>query len=278
MCAMRVASGIVICLMIGACSGQRKTAAEQYLREEVAQQSANALTLVSFSQTNGYEQTLGGVNLYVLEWEGVIEAQLDAWKESSPLSDFYWTSFRAMRQPPSAEDLAWARFGGQSSMMFVKGATIVLTGDIRLQKTDNGWRPMEFDIKTSRILNNQRSPAELAELQQQELARALAEEDAAAQQRRLDSGLVGKWRFSDRFVWFFADGTKTEIDDGGRRTNSRWSVSRGVLTETEIEATSASESIGPRWPAQLHVVERWNGTLVLEATSGEIFRATKSPE
>lgn len=149
----------------------------------------------------------------------------------------------------------------------------MLTGQSHLQKTENGWRVLDYEIKTSLTLNNERSPAALA-------AEA-AERDpaaAAAQQRRLGTGLVGpwSWRFSDRVVWFFVDGSKQENHDAGGSTYSRWSVSEGTLTETDVWLTVGS--LGPRWPAQLHVSELTSGTLVLEAISGETFRGNKIPE
>lgn len=100
-------------LVLGACSDQRQSAAEQRLRQEIADQSSGALALTGFTKTNGYEQGIEGMTLYILEWEARLEVQTDIWKQSQPLTEFYWPSFSVMRAPPSVEDQAWARFGGR---------------------------------------------------------------------------------------------------------------------------------------------------------------------
>jgi hypothetical protein len=178
-----VSLAVVIFLTITStgCSRQRESAAEQDLRQRVESQSGGALSLSSFSKTNGLEQNLAGMQMYTLEWEARIAVQADVWKGGNALVG-YWSDFSVMKAQPGVLD---SLLVGGDSKEFVKGATVVFTGSTVLQKTDNGWRPVEMTVKSSQVLNNQRSPAAQAEFDRQiQLAREATERARAEEERK----------------------------------------------------------------------------------------------
>ncbi|MDP9177342.1 MAG: TPM domain-containing protein [Gemmatimonadota bacterium] len=140
---------------------------------------------------------MGGMKLYTLEWQARLTIQHDQWKNGGAFEG-YWSSFSVMQEPPSAEDMIWARLGPTIPKEFVKGATIVLTGESRLQKTENGWRVLSSSVKTEQTLNNERSSAALAELQRQhDLAMLEQQRAQAAKEQEGAAMAAAAGRFSE---------------------------------------------------------------------------------
>ena len=81
------------------------------------------------------------MKLYTLEWEARLTVQTDAWKAG-------WSDFRVLAAPPSAFESA---VFGVTPRQLNKGATVVLLGESKLQKTEQGWRVTDSNVKASKI-------------------------------------------------------------------------------------------------------------------------------
>jgi hypothetical protein len=170
-----------VLILLSACADSRASDTHQFLQAQVATQSGGALVLSSFSKANGYEQNVGGIELYTVEWEARLDVQSDVWKGGNAFVG-YWSDFGVM---PSQPDMYSRLLTSSGAKELVRGATVVLTGESHLQKTENGWRVLDAEVKTSQLLNNARSPAALAELQRrQDSARQEQQEVQAAEAQR----------------------------------------------------------------------------------------------
>lgn len=167
---------LVLLAWLAGCSDQREAAVRQQLQQQIATQSGGALALSSFAKTNGYEQSIAGLQLYTLEWQARLAVQADMWKGGNAFVG-YWSDFGVMRAQPGMWDNL---VSGGAAKEYIKGATVVLTGQTQLQKTEKGWRVLAVEVKTSQTLNNERSPAALAELQRQRDSVMLLQQQAQA--------------------------------------------------------------------------------------------------
>jgi hypothetical protein len=141
---------LITLLLVTGCGDQRLSVVEQTLRQQIAEQSGGALALSSLEKTNGVVQEVGGVQLYTLEWQARIAVQADVWKGGNAFVG-HWSDFGVMPAQPTG----WNRvLAGGDAQQLIKGATVVLTGSSMLQKTENGWRNLGSEVKTSQILNN----------------------------------------------------------------------------------------------------------------------------
>jgi hypothetical protein len=137
-------------ILTAGCTSARPTAAlvGAYLQQKLAAESQGALTLADYKKSNGYSQDVGGMKLYVLEWQARLLVQQDAWKAGNGLIG-YWNDFSVMTTKPGY----WESFGAASVPTLLKsGTTIRLTGRSTALKTEQGWRIQEFKVETSQLM------------------------------------------------------------------------------------------------------------------------------
>ena len=143
-----IGNGVVFfaSLLVAACglSDRRESTARDYLTQRVIDESKGAMALDSFEKNNGYDQRAQGLQLYVLEWQGQVSAQREFWKGGDVFVG-YWQDFAALPGPSGFMTARWKRFK--------KGATIRLTGEATLLKTERGWRVQQLAVKTAQVLN-----------------------------------------------------------------------------------------------------------------------------
>lgn len=126
----------------------KESKSRNYLEQKVNSDSEGTLKLGSFNKTNGYEQNIMGIEIYVLEWQAEISAQQDIWKGSEGISGYgYWSDFRTMTEEPRQ----WMM--STPAKQFNKGTIVQYTGKCALQKTEQGWRVKELTIGTWKVLN-----------------------------------------------------------------------------------------------------------------------------
>ncbi|MEK6371275.1 MAG: hypothetical protein AABO58_01135 [Acidobacteriota bacterium] len=135
-----VPATVLLVILLAACADQRESLVKEHLKQQIAEQSSGALLLSSLRKTNGYDQDLGGMKLYTLEWEARLAVQTDAWKAA-------WSDFSVLAAPPSAFESA---VFGVTPRQLNKGATVLL-GESKLQNTEQGWRVVDSNVKASRI-------------------------------------------------------------------------------------------------------------------------------
>ena len=142
---------ILSLVLINSCglTDNRESKVHDYLQQRVTSESQAALRLDNFKKINGYDQNIAGMKRYIIEWQADISTQQEIWKSGNFLAG-YWSDFGVMhKQPGSMDELMMA----SSSKHFNAGTKIRLTGDCYLQKTEQGWRVEDLDIKTSQTLN-----------------------------------------------------------------------------------------------------------------------------
>lgn len=256
----------LLSLHLVAYADERERAVNQYLKQKITSESGGAVALSSFTKTDGYDQNLEGMKFYILEWQARLNVQVDLWKNGGSFEG-YWSSFSVMQKPPSEQDMVWARLGPTMPKEFVKGATVVLTGESKLQKTENGWRVVGLHVKTEKTLNNKRSPAALAELQrqrEQELAILAQREAEAAEQRRL-AAIVENWTQEKEDAWarrqaLLVEAARSTPDtlgqfefitrvDGEKFGTSEYRTYRLVITSASLtkEIIKVTAKGGPAW-------------------------------
>jgi len=141
-----------------ACSlaDHRPAKVRDYLTARVTSESGGALALHAFTKTNGYQQELMGMKMYVLEWQVEIEFQREAWKAGNALVG-YWDNFGLTLEKPGF----WQSFGMASApKLFEKGTRVRLGGQSTLLKTDQGWRVESSDVQSSQIIPPPDNPTE----------------------------------------------------------------------------------------------------------------------
>ena len=176
---------LVVLVFLAACIDNRAAEARKDLETRVSGESGGALTLTSFEKTNTTTQTIPGFNvqMYTVEWEARLAVNRDIWKGGNGIEG-YWSSFGVMAVQP---DMWGNLMSGGAAKEIVKGATVVLSGATMFQKMDGRWGGMNHEVKGSKVLNNQRSPEAIAELQrrQDSLEQVRQAAELAEQQRQV---------------------------------------------------------------------------------------------
>lgn len=146
---LKVFPSILLALLLPACADNRESIAHEHLQQQITAQSGGALTLSSFSKTNGYDQETGGMKLYTLEWEARLAVQADTWKAG-------WSDFGVLGAPPSALESAVT---GVTPRQLKKGSTVVLLGQSKLQKAERGWRVLSSNVTASKFESAREEPS-----------------------------------------------------------------------------------------------------------------------
>jgi hypothetical protein len=131
------------------CNDKKESNVSDFIAQRINSQSQGTIKLSDFKKTNGYEQEMMGMKMYVLEWAADILVQNEIWKVGNNLEG-YWQSFNVTLKKP---DYWNAYANANMPKHFGTGASIHLTGDSRLHKTEKGWIVEELNLKTYQILN-----------------------------------------------------------------------------------------------------------------------------
>ncbi len=139
----------------------RIAVAREYVLNEIIK--SKPLELTEFKKTNSYEMEERGISLYVIEWETqaiirqdvVIDALSTTGKNNLISRDrlsVYAKGDQVFDDWESKPVSIWRKHYRK----LYTGAVIRLTGECKLQKTENGWRVADFrggEFKTSEILS-----------------------------------------------------------------------------------------------------------------------------
>lgn len=138
-------TGLNSCSQLG---DDRESKVRASLEQKVSSQSNGIIKLDDFRKTNGYDQNMMGMQVYVLEWQADISTQQEVWKAGNAFEG-YWQRFEVMTSKPGG----WDAFLAGEPKHYGVGANIRLTGTSKLQKTEEGWRVEELTVKTSQTLS-----------------------------------------------------------------------------------------------------------------------------
>lgn len=120
-----------------------------FLEQKVSSESQGTMKLSNLTKTNGYDQEDMGMKMYILEWSANISVQSEIWKAGNNLEG-YWDNFSVTIEKPGFWD---AYASANMPKHFGIGASIVLTGESKLHKTEQGWIVKQLKIKTYEILD-----------------------------------------------------------------------------------------------------------------------------
>jgi len=133
----------------------REAKAKEYLQQKISDQSGNALKLENFTKTNGVEQDVMGMKMYVLEWTIQTSVQNNVWKAGNPMPGMgFWSDFKTLTKRPENEYLL-----GKDGPHLAVGTNIRFTGNCKLQKTEQGWRAESYYINSHEIQNKDSAAA-----------------------------------------------------------------------------------------------------------------------
>lgn len=138
---------LLLVLLASGCgrADNRESIVRDYLTQKAVDESHGAIMLQTFQKTNGYDQQAQGLKLYIMEWQVEVSVQREAWKGGDAIAG-YWQDFTAAPGRPDG-------FMAASWKRFKKGASVRLTGQSTLLKTDNGWRVEESEVKKWQVVN-----------------------------------------------------------------------------------------------------------------------------
>jgi len=129
-------------IFISACSSTPSTsAAEEFIRNRIKQESGDKIRLISFQKTNGQETVPNGVPSYTFEYEAEIEfLEQCQWGTKNDF-DGNWRGDFAVFAPKDAPGF----FGGLFSPFgdAEKGSRTKVRAFVVFQKTEQGWIPVK---------------------------------------------------------------------------------------------------------------------------------------
>jgi hypothetical protein len=137
--------------MINSCGiiDDKESKVHDFLGQKVSSESQGTIKLNNLKKTNGYDQEFMGMKMYILEWSADISVQSEIWKAGNNLEG-YWQNFSVTVEKPGFWD-AYASVNMPKHLGI--GASVLLTGESKLHKTEKGWIVEELNIKTYQILN-----------------------------------------------------------------------------------------------------------------------------
>ena len=115
------------------CSTSPEAIAKKTYNDMVSKDSQGKLKLIDFEKTNGVKGSFFGKEIYELEYKATIDFVESCWKDEGPTS----ANFQVKEKEPKGWD-AWNHL----YKYFDKGSKMTYNGKIALEKTDNGWRPL----------------------------------------------------------------------------------------------------------------------------------------
>jgi hypothetical protein len=141
----------LILAMIHSCGimDNKESKVHDFFEQKVSSESQGTMKLNNLKKTNGYDQEVMGMKMYILEWSADISVKNEIWKVGNNLEG-YWNNFSVTLAKPGFWD-AYASVNMPKH--FGIGASIVLKGESTLHKTEKGWIVEELNIKTYQILN-----------------------------------------------------------------------------------------------------------------------------
>lgn len=110
--------------------------------EQHVAKSQGTIKLESFTKTNGYDQEIMGMKIYVLEWEATLSVEETIYKSGDGIMG-YWHNFYVMKSAGEQNSF----FPGKR---FDAGTKVTLNGTYMFQKKENGWEAGNYEIKRQR--------------------------------------------------------------------------------------------------------------------------------
>lgn len=127
----------------------REAKAKDYLQQKISDQSGNALKMESFTKTNGTEQEVMGVKMYVLEWAAQVSVLNDVWKAKNGIIGD-WHDFKTTQKAEGSV------FG---DLHLNAGASIHFIGKSKFKKTEKGWMVYAADVSSYEVQSKDSAPA-----------------------------------------------------------------------------------------------------------------------
>jgi hypothetical protein len=125
-----------------ACADRRKPIAREQLATDIQTQSRDALGLQNLRKTNGFSHELNGMKLHTIEWGATLRIKASGWKAG-------WRDYQVLATEPNY--LAAAVEGVQVTRL-VKGGRVELQGKSELQKADRGWRVLNSEVISFKVI------------------------------------------------------------------------------------------------------------------------------
>ncbi|MCU7933929.1 MAG: hypothetical protein KZQ99_03495 [Candidatus Thiodiazotropha sp. (ex Dulcina madagascariensis)] len=120
--------------------------AEEYMEERMESESKGRIVLIDFNKLNGIEKKHNGMDYYVLEFKMVMEFQEDCRWVTGHLGKF--KGFETKKVKDIQGGLAgWQNAFANPGTDVKKGLRARLYGSIVYEKTENGWRVAQVEVK-----------------------------------------------------------------------------------------------------------------------------------
>ena len=105
------------------------------LKKRIVEESQGAISLVSFTKTNGLKKEIYGVVYYTMEYSVVIRFERECWKAGNGFVGWF-SDFRVL----NAEPTGWDAWMAGDTKHFVAGDQVSLDGKLDFEKAEKGWR------------------------------------------------------------------------------------------------------------------------------------------
>ena len=121
-------------VIITSCSSlPSESEARKTLEAKISEESKGRIELLEFKKTNGLSQNMFGQEIYILEFNALIEFKEGGYKEDQ-MEGVDFNNFFILGKNTLTVAAGFATY-------FEKGKTVKLEGKIDYEKTENGWRP-----------------------------------------------------------------------------------------------------------------------------------------
>lgn len=137
---------VFLILFLSSCSFDPDSSLGKETFEEIVNNQSQAnISVKSFEKTNGIKREVAGQPIYTLEYTSIVKFNNGGWK-SKDFAIGYFHDFGLVAKEPMGWD-AW----GKNWKYFDAGDEVELTGEITFEKTEKGWRKIDYKVKTYKI-------------------------------------------------------------------------------------------------------------------------------
>jgi len=237
-------------VLLTACSRSQKPSesdARQQLADMIKEQSHGALSLVSFTKTDGLASVVSGVSVYALDFEATVRSSEDCiWLEANfPPA----LNFKVTRTPPTGDVFLFKTTN--PGIEAKAGATFRAVGNIQFERTERAWRIVQIRqelVQATTPPDNPPSPARV---------------DTMSLAQNPKDRIVGRWQISPRRTFSFrSDGTYVQSDDD--KVRRYWGTYR-VYDKDKLVFHPDGEPV----PSAPNIIREISERLVLVSSIGE---------